>query len=69
MIIILSKKKVKLIDSMIKIYAEANGGYLKESNVMMRAVWNIFTNNNGERKRSLSTMVDAIRNILKKKKK
>jgi len=66
MIIFISRKKVKLMDAIIKVYAENNGGYLKESNVMLRSIWNVFTNNNGERKRSLQTMIDIIKRVVKK---
>lgn len=68
MIIFLSKDKVKLMDFLIKTYGENNGGYLKEQNVMMRAIWNIFTNNNGERKRSLKIMIHNCMKYMKVKK-
>lgn len=68
MIIIISKKKVKLIDSILKVYAEHPDRHAKEYK-MMRAIWNIFTNNNNERKRSMYVLVEIFRKMLNKEKK
>ena len=66
MFIWVKKSDIKIIDKTIKLYAETHGGYLKESNVIMRAMWNIITNNNEERKRSRKVIGDILSKIIKK---
>ena len=66
MFIWVKKSDIKIIDKMIRVYAETHGVYYKESNVLMRAMWNIITNNNGERKRSRKVIGEILSKVIKK---